>query len=517
MAAPQGLGEQNRSGPWALVPATGCCHSRRVSTSTKPPDGYTWQQGTPPNGTIPPIQTPPPVEEPPLTLAWLDYCHRHPEVTSTPDQAAFAGTQTLAQPPLTPDEHLLVSLFRRRTTEAPIRAFLGQWFTADARRPIPAPRVDVHPARVMSYSNIAVVVLMGLATGTVLRTLFELLTTAERYYDDWDQWTLTLAIIWALALAGFVVWYARPARPVPVVAAGVSAAIGLVVAWVYPFPFEAEPYYTGTPATFSLTMMHLPIVMVVVWGGIYVGRRWRDARQWLDFIQLGGEALIYYALIAVGGGILLALTTGLFYLMDVDISKVIEWVLPICAVAASFLAGWLAGIYRSVSSAMTAIMAAVFTPLATVMVVIFAIAALTQGNLAVVDRDFLIMMDALLALVFALVIYRAAARDRQTSPTLLDWLQFVLVAATLLVDVLALWAMVARIAEFGTSPNKVAALGENLVLLVNLVGTAWFYQGFLRTRWGFDRLVKWQGAYLAVFGAWALVVVVAFPPIFGYL
>ncbi len=32
----------------------------------------------------------------------------------------------------------------------------------------------------------------------------------------------------------------------------------------------------------------------------------------------------------------------------------------------------------------------------------------------------------------------------------------------------ALWAIAARITEFGFSPNRVAALGENAILLINL-------------------------------------------------
>jgi hypothetical protein len=84
------------------------------------------------------------------------------------------------------------------------------------------------------------------------------------------------------------------------------------------------------------------------------------------------------------------------------------------------------------------------------------------------------------------------------------------------VDGVALWAIAARISEFGFSANRVAALGENLILLVNLTWSAWLYARFLRHRSSFAVLEGWQMAYLPVFSSWATLVIVVFPPLFGY-
>ena len=74
----------------------------------------------------------------------------------------------------------------------------------------------------------------------------------------------------------------------------------------------------------------------------------------------------------------------------------------------------------------------------------------------------------------------------------------VLVIFALLVDGLALAAMVSRISDFGLTPNRVAALGENVILLVNLAWSAWLYARFLRGRGSFRALAGWQNDYLAV-------------------
>jgi hypothetical protein len=133
-----------------------------------------------------------------------------------------------------------------------------------------------------------------------------------------------------------------------------------------------------------------------------------------------------------------------------------------------------------------------------------------------VKREVLIGFDLLLVLVVGLVLYAASARDPQAPPDFFDGLQLLLVVSALVVDGVALAAIAARISEFGFTPNRVAALGENLILLVNLAWTAWLYARFLRHRGPFADLERWQIAYLPVYAVWAALVVVMFPPVFGY-
>ena len=92
-----------------------------------------------------------------------------------------------------------------------------------------------------------------------------------------------------------------------------------------------------------------------------------------------------------------------------------------------------------------------------------------------------------------------------------------LLVSALLADAVALWAIAGRITEFGFSPNRVAALGENVILLVNLAWSAVLYVRFLRGRGSFGDLERWQTRYLPVYAVWAAIVVTAFPPVFGYV
>jgi hypothetical protein len=165
---------------------------------------------------------------------------------------------------------------------------------------------------------------------------------------------------------------------------------------------------------------------------------------------------------------------------------------------------------------MAPVLTRLFTPLFTVLLLVFLATMVWTGNPINVKREILISFDLLLALVVGLVLYAISARDPQAPAGFFDGLQLLLVVSALLVDAVALAAIAGRISEFGFTPNRVAALGENLILLVNLTWSAWLYLRFLRRQSTFAALERWQVAYLPIYSVWAALVVILFPPVFGY-
>ena len=189
---------------------------------------------------------------------------------------------------------------------------------------------------------------------------------------------------------------------------------------------------------------------------------------------------------------------------------------PCGAAGAVLIGAWLVESKQSVIESMAPVLTLLFTPLFTILLLIFVVTMIWTGNAIDVGREVLIGFDLLLVLVLGLLLYAISARDSQAPPGRFDRLRLLLVACALLVDVVALWAMAERISEFGFSPNKTAALGLNLLLLVNLGWSAVLYARFLTRRSSFTRLERWQTAYLPVYAVWAWIVVALFPVIFNY-
>jgi hypothetical protein len=215
--------------------------------------------------------------------------------------------------------------------------------------------------------------------------------------------------------------------------------------------------------------------------------------------------------------VLTALTIGIFEAINIDmVPFVTQWLLPCGAVGAVIVVAWLVEAKQSVIENMAPVLTAVFTPLFALMLVGAIIGMAVTGNVVDADRDLLIVFDLLLVFVLGLLLYAFSARDPEASAGIMDAVQLVLVGSALVIDILALSAMLSRITEFGWTANRTAGLGLNVVLLGNLLWTAWLLTAFVRGRRGFTALERWQTAYIPVYAAWAAVVVVAFPPVFGF-
>ncbi|HEU5310075.1 MAG TPA: hypothetical protein VFV24_01355, partial [Candidatus Eisenbacteria bacterium] len=291
------------------------------------------------------------------------------------------------------------------------------------------------------------------------------------------------------------------------------AVFGAAAAIVNAFPFPASLH----SHTQVLGVIHLPIALWLAVGVAYVGGRWRGSERRMDFVRFTGEFFIYCALIAMGGAVLVGLTFVLFHAIGVEVENVVQrWIVPCGLAGAVIVATWLVEAKQSVIENMAPVLTRVFTPLFALLLLTFLGTMAWTGRGIDVRREILIAFDLLLVVVFGLLLYSFSARDPLAPPGLLDWIQLTLVGTALVADLLALWAIGTRISDFGFTPNRVAALGENVVLLGNLSGSAVLYAGFLRRRVSFSRLLEWQTSYLYVIAAWAAVVALLFPPLFGY-
>jgi hypothetical protein len=308
-------------------------------------------------------------------------------------------------------------------------------------------------------------------------------------------------------LAGYFA-HRRQLDPRQWVLTAVPFALAALVVNLYP--------YDADSSTEALVALHLPVVLWFVVAFPYMGGTVRSHERRMDFVRFTGEWFIYYVLIALGGGVLMGLTAAILEPAGVDVDRIAEWVLPSGAAGAVIVAAWLVEWKQRVVENMAPVLTMLFTPLFAVMLAVAAVVYAVTGLGGAFDRELLSVFDALLVVVLGLVLYGMSARDPSTSPGWMDGIQLVAVVSALVLDVMVLGAMIARIDELGFTPNRTAALGLNLVLLVNLAGAAWLSARFLTGRSRLHRLERWQTTYLPVFALWAAAVVVVLPPVFSF-
>jgi hypothetical protein len=274
--------------------------------------------------------------------------------------------------------------------------------------------------------------------------------------------------------------------------------------------------YRPDSATELLVAAHLPVVLWFAVAYPYMGGTLASHERRMDFVRFTGEWAIYFVLIALGGGVLLALTGQVLEPISSGLpEQVREWVLPSGAAAAVVVAAWLVESKQRVVENMAPVLTMLFTPLFAVMLTVAAVTYAVVGAGAF-DRELLGVFDALLVVVLGLVLYALSAREPTRPAGLMDRIQLLAVASALVLDVVVLGAMVARIGDLGFTPNRTAALGLNIVLLVNLTWAAVSSTRFLAGRVAVHRLERWQTTYLPVFALWAAAVVAVLPPLFAF-
>jgi len=439
---------------------------------------------------------------------WRAYVRRR-QALHGPDVEELEGhlrdeLVALTEAGLAGDEAFLVAVKRMGSLDALSREFARAHSERLWKQLVIAP--DADESAKTSYTETLVVLGLAVAAALAIKVpaLFGLrIDTGDEpfYFRNASLFVFPLLTIYFVWKRGSGVasglWLALP------------FAAGAVFANVYPFRTDGD--------TWVLTVLHLPIALWLAVGFAYVRGRWFADGGRMNFVRFSGELAIYYVLIALGGGVLTGFTMMMFNAIKMNAKWFAEgWLIPCGAMGAVIIASWLVEAKQSVIENMAPVLSRLFTPLFTVLLLVFLATMAWTGSPINVKREVLIGFDLLLVLVVGLVLYAASARDPQAPPDFFDGLQLLLVVSALVVDGVALAAIAARISEFGFTPNRVAALGENLILLVNLAWSAWLYARFLRHRGSFAVLERWQIAYLPVYSVWAALVVVMFPPVFGY-
>jgi hypothetical protein len=440
---------------------------------------------------------------------WRSYLRRrqaiHPVDIAELEDHLREEVAALADAGLATDEAFLVAVKRMGDLDALSREFAREHSNRLWKQLVVSPSETLEPqAPARTDGAIALGLAVVAALGVKAPALFgiDLGEDSGFYARNGSLFVLPL-------LTGYFAWKRRlDVRTLMWLAAAFLAAA--VLANAYPL----EP----GGSTEALTALHLPVALWLIVGIAYAGARWRKAEGRMDFIRFSGEFFVYYVLIALGGGVLTAFVASMFETIGIDAESFIEsWLLPCGAVGAVLVAAWLVEAKQSVIENMAPVLTLLFTPLFAAVLLAFLGALLWTGRGVDTERDLLITFNLLLLVVLGLLLYSLSARDPGAPPGAFDVMQVVLVVSALAADAVALWTMGARITELGFTPNRVAALGVNVILLVNLAWSALLYLRFLRGRGSSTSLERWQTHYLPVYAAWAAIVVIAFPPVFGYV
>lgn len=442
---------------------------------------------------------------------WRAYMHRRQELHDSDAEELEDHLRSriteLTEAGLRPDEAFLIAVKRMGSLDEVSREFAREHSERLWKQLVLPGEQDAPGATARSRRELSGMVLCAAAAAAAIKVP-ELFGLHMGQDDDGQFYARNISLFALPALAAYFAWQRRIGPRVIAVLASLFV-LGAIAANVYRLADDSQ--------SLVLTAIHVPLALWLVIGVAYVGGDWRSGRRRMDFVRFTGEWLIYFVLLGLGGGVLMAFTVGTFDAIGLDIEEFVgSWLLPCGAMAAVIVSAWLVEAKQSVIENMAPVLTRVFTPLFAATLLAFLVAIAATGNGIDVERDVLILFDLLLVIVLGLLLYAISARDLTARPGLFDRLQLALVVSALIIDVLVLVAITGRITGWGFTPNKTAALGENVILLTNLAWSAWLFLGFVRGRMPFARLEQWQTRYMIVYALWAWTVALAFPPVFGF-
>jgi hypothetical protein len=127
-----------------------------------------------------------------------------------------------------------------------------------------------------------------------------------------------------------------------------------------------------------------------------------------------------------------------------------------------------------------------------------------------------VIFNLLLIGVMAIILFSVAQHSKRSENKIVSLMLFSLSAVTIIVNGIALSAILFRISEWGITPNRLAVLGGNILILTNLLIVS--YQLFRSIRGNNDtsNVERSIAVFLPVYVLWTIIVVFVFPIVFNF-
>lgn len=265
-----------------------------------------------------------------------------------------------------------------------------------------------------------------------------------------------------------------------------------------------------------LSYVHLPLFLWCVYGLIYIDFDVKDKLRRIEYIKYNGDIAILSAIILISGGILTAITIGLFSAIDLKIEKFyFEYIIVTGLVSTPLVATYIVMNFPLVTHKIAPIIAAIFSPLVLITLVIYLASIVITGKDPYNDRDFLLVFNMMLLGVMAIIVFSVSETSVVKRQRLNEITLFVLTIVTLAVDLVALSAILYRLGEYGFTPNRSVVLGSNLLISGNLALIMIDLFKVIFKGKEIKTVEMTIARYLPAYTAWTIFVTFLLPFIFG--
>ena len=267
--------------------------------------------------------------------------------------------------------------------------------------------------------------------------------------------------------------------------------------------------------TLILACIHCGLFMWSLSGLGFGGFQFSDLESRIKFLRFNGDLAIMGAVLTASVGVLAGITMALFNLIGINIQDFFaQNILVYELTAIPFITSLMVLSNPQLVDKVSPLVARIFSPLVLVTLTFYLVAILVSGKDPYNDREFLLNFNLLLIGVMAIILFSIAGTAGGEARRWEEIVRWLLSLVTIVVNVIAVSAILFRISEWGITPNRAAVLGSNLLILANMIQLTWLLFNMLRGRSDRRSVELSIARFLPVYAIWTLVVVFLFPLIF---
>ncbi len=321
-------------------------------------------------------------------------------------------------------------------------------------------------------------------------------------------YTRNIGFIVFPALASYFIW--KRNIPLPRI---LFTVVAFVIAAVY---INFLPDLPNND-TIILACLHVPFLLWALLGINFVGLDLRNDESRLDFLRFNGDFLILSGILVIVGGLFTAIVINLFMAIGIKIEDFyFDYLAVFAGAALPIISTFMTQSNPSLVNKVSPVVAKICSPVVLIMLIVYLGAVLFSDKDPYNDRNFLLVFNLLLLGVMAIILFSLAETSKDYGNPWSLIVLFALSVVTMVVNGIAFTAILFRISEWGLTPNRLAILGANFLMLANLVFIAYRL---------FNRVIKKDenssvenaiANFLPIYILWAMLVVFVFPLLFNF-
>ena len=288
----------------------------------------------------------------------------------------------------------------------------------------------------------------------------------------------------------------------------------LIISLVSVLYINSLPTLTNSDSA-NQAFFHLPIFLWVIFGYTFIGGDVSTTNKKINFLRFNGDLLVLSGLMLIAGGLFTAITINLFELLKINIETIfLNYIMAAGLSIVPLFASFLIQNNNHLVNKISPVIARIFTPLVTITLFIYLVTIFFKGTYPTANRDYLLLFNLLLIAVMALILFSLSEITKNTQQKSTHLILWVLSVLAIVVNVIALWSILFRINDFGFTPNRLAVLGSDILILVNLLLVSFNLLKVVNGRVEVEKVESSIALFLPLYFVWTAFVTFVFPILF---